>query len=61
MDYKNTEKYKQMKELNDKLTEATGVKHYPTIGEALEAKFIEKGYLPNSKPHLPTLEDAEKK
>ena len=49
MEYKDTEKYKQMKELNDKLTEATGVKHYPTIGEALEAKFIEKGYIKGAK------------
>ena len=49
MDYKDTEKYKQMKELNDQLTEATGIKHYPTVGEMLEAKFIEKGYIKEKK------------
>ena len=43
--YKDTEKYAQMKQLNSSLTEATGIKHYPTIGEALEAKFIEKGMI----------------
>ena len=28
--------------LNDELTEITGVKHYPSVGEMLEAKFQEK-------------------
>ena len=38
-------KYEDAKKLNDALTEMTGVKHYPTIGEAFEAVFKEKGIL----------------
>ena len=41
----NVMKYEDAKKLNDTLTEMTGVKHYPTIGEAFEAVFKEKGIL----------------
>ena len=37
--------YEEAKELNDELTRITGVKHYPTIGEAFESVFKEKGII----------------
>ena len=43
--YFKSEKYKAQKDLNDELTRITGVKHYPTIGEAFEAKFKELGII----------------
>lgn len=38
-------KYEEAKKLNDELTKITGVKHYPTIGEAFESVFKEKGII----------------
>ena len=35
---------KELKELNDELTEMTRIKHFASIGEMLENKFSQLGY-----------------
>lgn len=41
--HRNLNKRKEIqKELNDKLTEMTGVKHFPSVEEMFKAKFKER-------------------
>ena len=35
---------KELKELNDELTEMTGIKHFASVGDMLENKFSQLGY-----------------
>ena len=34
----------ELKELNDELTEMTGIKHFGSVGQMLENKFSQLGY-----------------